>query len=90
MGLMLLTTGKEENPGHTSSFGCPKRLNICERISDRAVHLSESWLAHLVDLINLSTTCKEGFFLHQLGKDTAYRPDVDTGGVLFDTEQQFG
>jgi hypothetical protein len=26
--LTFFTTGREENPGQTSSFGCPRRLNI--------------------------------------------------------------
>ena len=38
IGLMVLTTGSEENPGQTSSFGCPKRLNICMKMSICADH----------------------------------------------------
>jgi hypothetical protein len=60
IGLIFFTTGRDENPGQTSSFGCPKRLNICSSAIAAIVWSGTD----LVYLINLSTTGEKGFFLH--------------------------
>jgi hypothetical protein len=72
IGLIFFTTGSEENPGQTSSFGCPRRLNIYSSVIAAKMESGTD----LVDLINLPTTREQGFFLHQFRKDAADGPHI--------------